>query len=210
MGIFKPKSLLSGALEKSRKVWDGVATEELAKRGERHMVTEPVGQDDAFLRSVSPETQAAMKDRTWAINMEKIDAPEDILDAIRQTGAVAQDPSVKISFKETEATAQAIAEEIGLNPKQFKSLAKAQGWQTAQLRAAGQTVVDSATQVRDSVQLLQARKASGDLSDSDLLGFRQIVARHAALQQTYSGMASEAGRQLGILRKTLTINIERS
>ena len=206
MSILGPRNLIGMVASKTRKLWDDVATDELQRRGKRHAVAEPVGQDEAFFRGVDPETQSTMKERVWSVNLEKIQAPEDVLNTIRDVGQIAEDPSKVITWGETTDLSTKIAHENGLNPKHFAQTANAQGWNTANLQAARQTMIEGATQVRDMAQMIQGKRAAGGVTDADLLGFRQLLARHVAMQQTYSGMASEAGRQLNILKSTVSAN----
>jgi hypothetical protein len=192
-----------GIIQTSRKMAkEGV--EEAAKRGARRLVDEPFKEVDEALDRLTHQyrNRARIKgDRAWSFNLDHLDTTGDVEQVLRETAELVDNPKKVISWPETEAAAKKLADEGGINSKMVIGWTRAKGLNADQLEIAGALLLDSATMVRDAADLMGAKKAAGTLTDADRLGFQQILNRHIGIQQSYSGMAEEAGRTLNIMKK---------
>lgn len=65
-----------------------------------------------------------------------------------------------------------------------------------QITAGRNILIDSAEKLQSAAKLIQ----QGNASEADMLAFRQMVARHQAVQAQVSGMTAEAGRALNAFK----------
>ncbi|MFZ5791861.1 MAG: hypothetical protein ACOY3L_14310 [Pseudomonadota bacterium] len=149
----------------------------------------------------TPSTGAV--NRAGNINLDRIAAPEDVKDVIRE----AANSSVisggeprpfdtarrgTIPLAQTEEMAQA----LGMTPEQLAARKIGQAFNAEEITAARKMLVQSATDVRN----LAAKAAGG--SDADLLAFQEAVLRHQTIQEQVAGLTAEAGRALSAFRIT--------
>lgn len=146
----------------------------------------------ATSKFIAPERVAT--DKAGNINLDRIQAPKDVKDVIRQAAAENSDFVTArrgtMTLKETEdlADASGIPTETLMKRKVGEAF---NAEEAVQLRKA---MVQSATSVRD----LAAKAASG--AENDLIAFQEAVTRHTAIQEQVAGMTAEAGRALSSFR----------
>lgn len=155
---------------------------------------------DKFYEGIDEETRAKYKERVWSVDLRRFEEPGDIVDTIRQLGTTHDNPKQTIPWEETKEAARKLARNGGMDEDAVISWSREQGLNTSQLEAAGMILLDSAQRVRDAQKYLKARKDGGTLTNADRIAFRELIGRHAGIMQSYSGMASEAGRSLNILK----------
>jgi len=199
-----PKLLVAGRppLDLLRRLLqEKTETERMAQMGRARKVPDlPEDEADDFLRGADPSLRQKYEDRVWSINLKRFEAPEDLIDTLRQAAETTDSPRKEISWKQTREEASRLARSGGLSEDAVLAWTRAQGLNAAQLQLAGQMLMESAERVRDATAWMKAAKDSGTLTNADRVAYRQLLARHAAIMQTYSGMAEEAGRTLNILR----------
>ncbi len=71
-----------------------------------------------------------------------------------------------------------------------------EAWNAAQLTAGRDILIELSGRISKAAELVDAGRASPE----DLLAFRQMVAKHEAVQQTLMGAVAEAGRALQIMQ----------
>jgi hypothetical protein len=134
------------------------------------------------------------------INFNNLDTDEDVLHLI-DTASQQADHSYNttrrgtITHDQTRMSAEIYAEErdaltelLGRKP--------GDAFNATQVTVARNLLVDSAEQL----QKLAREIADGGGSDTDILKFRQAVARHSDIQAQVSGMTAEAGRALNAFK----------
>ncbi len=72
----------------------------------------------------------------------------------------------------------------------------AEAWNAAQLTAGRDILLELSTRIDKAARHV----ASGAASAEDMLAFRQMLAQHAAVQETLQGAVAEAGRALNIMK----------
>lgn len=140
------------------------------------------------------KSDVAVVDKAGNINLDRIQAPEDVKDVIRQA-AVEGDEFTKarrgtISLAQTEEMADA----LGMSAEELTKRRVGQAFNAEEAVAARNLLVQSATKVREL-----AVKAAGG-SDNDLMAFQEAVTRHMAIQEQVAGLTAEAGRALSSFR----------
>ncbi|HVU21958.1 MAG TPA: hypothetical protein VHE09_14600 [Rhizomicrobium sp.] len=144
---------------------------------------------EAISKPITPATDTAGN-----INLQKINAPEDVKDVIRQT---AQDNSDFFSERRGEislAQTEEMANALGMTPADLSKRKIGQAFNAEELTAARQLLVQSATEVRD----LAAKAVGG--TDADKAAFVEAALRHTTIQEQVAGMTAEAGRALSAFR----------
>lgn len=178
-------------------------TEQMVEKGRMRKVPDmPEEQADEFLRGADDATKQKFAERGWNFDLNRFEAPEDVIDVLRQTSETVDNPNQAIPWEQTKAAASKLAQTGGMNEDAVIAWSRKQGLNATQIQLASEMLMDSSTRVRDAVEFVTRAKEAGSLTNADRLAFRQLLGRHAALQQTYSGMAAEAGRTLNILRSS--------
>jgi hypothetical protein len=141
-----------------------------------------------------PPAVNSLIDRAGNINLDRIAAPEDVKDVIRQVaeanGGYNEARRGVIPLPETEQLAYA----LGMTPDQLLKRNIGQAFNAEEATAARNLLIQSAANVRD----LALKAANGD--DTAKLAFVEAGLRHTAIQEQVAGMTAEAGRALSSFR----------
>lgn len=183
--------------------------DDLMKRGARQLVEEPFKEVDEALKrfkalpkKAKPTWRPKIKGgKGWTFNLDHLEGADDVLKIIKETSEMIDEPKKVISWADTEVAAHKLADYGGVDPKQVMNWARTQGVNAEQLELAKIMMMESAELVQDATDFIYTRKASGALTDADMLGYMQIVNRHFGIQKSVSGMKSEAGRTLNIMKR---------
>lgn len=158
------------------------------------MSDEAIPDTDEFLKKVDDayDRDAKAAGRTWNINWNYIQTPDDVKDVIAQAANQLDDPRQVIS---NDMTIQ-FAKDMGLGERQILKWTEKNGISARQLTAARSILLDSGVRIRQAAKLIKA----GDNSDANMVAFKQLLTRHAGLQFQVSGMTAEAGRALQAMK----------
>jgi len=132
-------------------------------------------------------------DKAGNINLDRILAPEDVKNVIRESVAGDEFATArrgKMSLAQTEE----LADSMGMTPEALIKRNVGTAFNAEEAVAARNLLVQSAEKVRD----LAARAASG--ADADVIAFQEATTRHVAIQEQIAGMTAEAGRALSSFR----------
>lgn len=136
-------------------------------------------------------------DRAVNINLARLDTPDDVKEAIRETAKIFRseiDESRRGVIRNRE-TAR-LADELGMTVEQLLARRKGEAFNAEQALAARRILASSGEQL-----IALAKKATTtDASERDLLAFRKALSLHVAIQQQVSGLTAEAGRALQAFR----------
>jgi hypothetical protein len=140
----------------------------------------------------APEAPAV--DKAGNINLDRIAAPEDVKNVIREA-ANTNDEFIgarrgEISLAQTEELADA----LGMTPEFLTSRKIGQAFNAEEAVAARNLLVQSAENVRN-----MALKAAGG-ADTDVIAFQEAMTKHVAIQEQVAGLTAEAGRALSSFR----------
>lgn len=140
------------------------------------------------------KTGEAAVDKAGNINLDRINAPDDVKQLIRDVATEHNDfPTATrgvISLEQTEQLAQA----LGMSEKDLAARNIGQAFNAEEITAARNLLVQSAARVRE----LAAKVPGG--SDADIAAFSEATARHAVIQEQVAGLTAEAGRALSAFR----------
>jgi hypothetical protein len=133
-------------------------------------------------------------DKAGNINLDRINAPEDVKNVIREASGMG-DGFVDarrgvMTLKETEELADA----AGVSVESLTGRKLGQAFNAEEAVAARKMLVQSAEAVFDA-----ARKSRGG-TDADVLKFQELMTRHMAIQEQVAGLTAEAGRALSSFR----------
>lgn len=142
-------------------------------------------------------------DKAGNINLNRIQAPADVKQLIRETAQANDDfDSARrsvVPWAETERNAAA----LGMTPSELLKRNIGQAFNDAEIEAARNLMVQSAVSVREAAA---RSRASG--SEADLLKFQDALATHTLIQEQVSGAAAEAGRALNVFKKITKTDTE--
>lgn len=169
-----------------------------ATRAERRKVMEPVQKTpERPEMPAQPFAQAEVApviDKAGNINLNRINAPEDVKNVIREA-AVAGGDFIEgrrgaMTLKDTEDLADA----VGLPADELLKRKVGQAFNAEDAVWARKALVQSAEEVFEA-----ARKAAGG-TDADVVDFQRLMTRHMAIQEQVAGLTAEAGRALSSFR----------
>ncbi|MBO81418.1 MAG: hypothetical protein CL801_08370 [Citromicrobium sp.] len=159
----------------------------------------PAGEDAPF---APPEAYAEwpseLSDRAGNIDLSKLESPQDISRALRQTEMRAGGFDAATRGRITQAETESLASELGMTPDTLLKRRKGQAFNAEEALAARQILAKSGNELVNA-----ARKISrlDDPGDELLAEFRQKWMRHVAIQEQVAGMTAEAGRALQQFRQ---------
>lgn len=186
-----------------------------ALQGERYQLEQqrfdeggPVYRDRAALADDSApfappeayeEWPSGSTDRVGNIDVSKLDTPQDISRALRQSRMRAGDFDAATRGRITQAETERLASELGMTPDALLKRRKGQAFNAEEALAARQILAKSGNELVNA-----ARKISRleDPGDELLAEFRQKWVRHVAIQEQVAGMTTEAGRALQQFRQS--------
>lgn len=128
--------------------------------------------------------------RAGNINLDRINAPDDVKQVIVDTAAANKDFEAARRGKMTFEDISNLANAMGMTPAQLAKRKVGQAFNAEEALAARNLLVASAQKVRDL-----AREAVGG-TDEQKIAVQQAIVRHAAIQEQVAGMTAEAGRAL--------------
>lgn len=135
------------------------------------------------------------EDSAGNINLNKIDAGEDVKDVIRAAALVSDDFLVQrrgvVSWEQTGELADA----LGMTPQQLSKTKIGTAFNAHELDASIKLLINSADDVRNMAFTAERGTAL------DMLNLEESVLRHLAIQESVSGTVAEAGRALNSLKK---------
>jgi|GEM_PF-6811988 len=153
---------------------------------------------DITARAASPIPQVVEPGRTeWRnFRSDRLQTSDDIKalidDVAMQNDGFTDARRGVVSWQQTADEAQQYHLEDILRRK------PAEAWNAAQLTAGRDILLELGKRIQTAAQ-----KVSGaDASAEDMLAFRQMLAQHAAVQETLQGAVAEAGRALNIMKAT--------
>ena len=146
--------------------------------------------------TTAPTPETATIDKAGNINLDRIAAPEDVKNIIRET-AVNNDEFIEarrgvVSFEEMDELAAA----LGMTPEQLATRKIGEAFNAEEVTAAREMLIQSAHNVRDKA--IAASKGA----DADVAAFEEAQLLHVTIQEQVAGLTAEAGRALGAFRKT--------
>lgn len=143
-----------------------------------------------------------------AINLERIQAPEDTLRLIDDISrALPGETAGARRGVVSDADALAFAQEVGMNPAELLGRHVGEAWNKERLTAARFLLTDT----RERASALAAKVRGGQATAEEMADFRRTLAVYAGMQLQVQGLASESGRALqsfnimarsGVLRQT--------
>lgn len=145
----------------------------------------------------------ATTDKAGNINLDRIYAPEDVKQVIRDTAArntTTGNPADAFMTARRGVISQeqshAMGQLLGMTPEDVIKRKIGTAWNDAEIDAAREIMIAQATKVREAGE---AAWASG--SDLDKVRAAEQLTRYAAIQEQVTGLASEAGRALNIFKR---------
>ena len=165
----------------------------LAKKQES---TYPVEKAEKFL---TEPFQIELKEGKYAvnINLDRIEAPEDITSAIRKMSeleAAGMDAARRGTM--SMADIERLADMVGMSSEQLLARRRGQAFSAEEAVASRRLLVSAAAKVKE----LAAKAASVDGTERDAFELRRAMAVMAGIQQQVAGITAEAGRALASFR----------
>jgi len=144
------------------------------------------------------EWPSEVSDRAGNIDLSKLDTPQDISRALRQTHMRTGGFDAATRGRITRAEIESLAAELGMTPDTLLKRRKGQAFNAEEALAARQILAKSGNELVNA-----ARRVSrlDDPGDEALAEFRQKWMRHVAIQEQVAGMTAEAGRALQQFRQ---------
>ena len=170
--------------------------------GETAQRFEPGSRAEQFRPTeVGPVMGSGHSRQNAGVNLDKIDAPAETKDYIRQVadenaGFVEQRRGV-VTIAETEAAAKQIA----VDAAKYAHLKPGTALNAEQLSAVGNAMVSKGNEVSRLQDLLRQEAVAGVASKENRLRLFAAVAEHQSLQRAYAGARAESGRALRIQRE---------
>ncbi len=136
-------------------------------------------------------------DKAVNINLNRIEAPDDIKNLIDRVGKNFEGDIQKarretITLEQTEK----LADDLGLTVEQLLIRRRGEAFNAEQAVAARKILVSSAAKVKELAQVAQSSQGSKE----DQIAFLRALSIHKAIQEQVSGAAAEAGRALSSFR----------
>ena len=156
--------------------------------------TEPF--KDKVKKPKSAEKAPLREDKAGNINLNRIDAGEDVKDVIRAAALASDDFLTQRRGVVTHKQTGELADALGMTPEELAKTKAGTAFTPQQIDAARDILVDSAEDVRR----LALKAENGP--DIDIINLQEGILRPLAVQESVSGVAAEAARSLNILRKT--------
>lgn len=132
-----------------------------------------------------------------SINLTKLASPEDVKRLINEMSIEKKDEiTAQRRGVQDWGKTERLAETLGMSLKEYIKKAPGTAFNAEQLEFSRSLMELSARNLRD-----KARQAALTQSNEDQVAFKEAYDLHAMIQSVHSGVATEAGRALNILRK---------
>lgn len=131
------------------------------------------------------------------INLDKLNTSDDVKGAIVEAAQANDDFMQARRGVVTWADTEALAEAAGIDASVLLKRNIGDAWNAHQIEAARNLLIESAKNVMEKRNAI----TKGENNDTALIDFQEAWTRHALIQEQVSGITSEAGRALNILRK---------
>lgn len=142
----------------------------------------------------------AVVSKVGNIRVDKLDTPQDIGQALKVADNVAGGFDAGRRGKITHAETQALAQDLGMTADDLLARRKGQAFSAEEAYAARVILAKSGNEL---VNMAKRLRSLGDDPGSETMAqFRKAMVRHAAIQESVSGMTAEAGRALQQFRMT--------
>ena len=141
-----------------------------------------------------PTRRADLVDRAGNINLDNLNAPDDVLQSIRDSANENDNFMDARRGVVHDADLLNLADALGMDPAELSKRKVGQAFNAEQIVAARKLLIKSATAVRDAMQ----KAAEG--TDADVLAYAEARARHRMIQEQVAGLTAEAGRALRALQ----------
>lgn len=148
----------------------------------------PVRATDDFV----PEAPAV--DKAGNINLDRIAAPKDVKDVIREVAQTGDDFVEARRGVMTLRDTEELADALGMTPEVLTQRKIGEAFNAEEAVAARNLLVQSAERVRE----MALKAANG--ADNDVIAFQEAMTRHVAIQEQVAGLTAEAGRALSSFR----------
>ena len=135
--------------------------------------------------------EKAVKDFAASINLSYIDSSDAVKQGLRDAAAKAGDFTAARRGVVSHDQTRMLAEQLGLSVDTLLNRKTGEAWNAHELFAARAMVTKS-----QELVIQAAKRLAKTGSDVDRAYFMRVQARHAAIQEQVSGLASEAGRAL--------------
>lgn len=186
-------------LREATKGADDMAT--ITKRVEQAKVpTAPVEQADELTQKSAQPRQVEMGRPSAAdpqarnLNFDNLDTPDDVLQMLDDVSY--QQDNFLESRRGVVGHEQTKAESAQYGIQDLLGRKPGEAFNAAQITASRNILIDSAEKLQSAAKLIR----QGQASEADMLAFRQMVAKHQAVQAQVSGMTAEAGRALNAFK----------
>lgn len=154
--------------------------------------------DAARARTIaeSPPALPANRNRTTRLNFntKRMETSDDVVALIDEVAA--DNAGFMDARRGVVSNVQTANEADGISLESLLGRKPGEAWNAAQLQAGKQILMETSKRI---VELKNAWQSGRATTDEDLLSFRQLLSKHAAVQAQMAGAAAEAGRALQIM-----------
>ncbi|NQX95960.1 MAG: hypothetical protein HRT64_13775, partial [Erythrobacter sp.] len=123
----------------------------------------------------------------------KLDSPQDITRALKTTHNAMGGFDAATRGRISQAETERLADDLGMTADQLISRRQGQAFNAEEALAARQILAKSGNELVNAAKRIQRQETP---SADDLAAFREMMVRHAAIQEQVSGATAEAGRTL--------------
>lgn len=179
---------------------EGVTLEQLGKEAaaaDAARIETPLSPlvEEATAKAIAAKEAAAVApNRAGNINLDRVYAPDDVKEVIRQTAKENADFIAARRGPITQAETRDMAGLLGMSAEDLTKRKAGQAFNAEEMFAARELLVTQASKVRDL-----SRRAVGG-SDIDKAEFAKEITRLVAVQEQVAGATAEAGRALSQFR----------
>lgn len=189
-------SLLGGAVGLASKARGARAAGGSAK------VEEAAGAAKALPDDLIEANVTTTGERAGNINLDKIFAPEDAKQLLKDVAAGNKDFTDATRGVRSWKDTQDAADLLGMTPEKLLQRRKGEAFNAEEVQAARQVFVDQEVRVREA-----ARAADGG-GDAEVAKLMEEATRLVAVQEQVAGLTAEAGRALNIFKNMVGANKE--
>lgn len=132
-------------------------------------------------------------ERIGNIDVSKLDTPQDISRALKTTYNSLGGMDAATRRRMSQAETARLADDLGMTAEQLLSRRQGQAFNAEQALAARQILAKSGNELVNAARRIQRQETP---NADDLAAFREMMVRHAAIQEQVSGATAEAGRTL--------------
>ncbi|MEM1051138.1 MAG: thermonuclease family protein [Pseudomonadota bacterium] len=140
-----------------------------------------------------PDWAGDSVERIGNIDVSRLDSPQDISRALKTTYNSLGGMDAATRGRMSQAETERLADDLGMTTEQLLSRRQGHAFNAEQALASRRILAKSGNELVNAARRIQHQETP---SAADLAAFREMMVRHAAIQEQVAGATAEAGRTL--------------